>query len=215
MVMNYTWICVQIQISISWTWLCLHKEFIQAFIQSLKCIMINTSYWRPTMFVDLAHFRIIWLKFYCCRNFIGEGVGVLNSKHLPSEIRDLGFQTLRQQITCETRLAFYQGFLMIIVVFFVARPSARSLCLTTGMVKGCFWRQFWLGPLDFTSQKFFAQPLLPSLVYNILRQPSMPLECSWFEVKSELTSVLKILSRSSSASLLSFCLLWCLRRKPL
>ena len=97
------------------------------------------------MFVDLAHFQIIWLRFYCCTNFIGEGVEVLNSKHLPSEIRDLDFQTLktnlRQQITPETRLASYQGFLMIIVVFLVARPSAKSLCLTTGMVKGkggCF-----------------------------------------------------------------------------
>ena len=97
------------------------------------------------MFVNLAHFQIILLKFYCCTNLIEEGVEVLNSKHLPSELRDLGFQTLktnlRQQIKCETRLAFYQGFLMIIVVFFEARPSARSLCLTTGMVKGkggCF-----------------------------------------------------------------------------
>ena len=171
------------------------------------------------MFVNLAHFQIILLKFYCCTNLIEEGVEVLNSKHLPSELRDLGFQTLktnlRQQITCETRLAFYQGFLMIIVVFLVARPSARSLCLTTGIVKGCSWRPFWPGPLDFTSQKFFAQPLRPSPVYIILRQPSMPLECSWFEVESEVTSVFKILSRSSSASLLSFCLLWCLRRKPL
>ena len=185
--------------------------------------MIKTSYWRPTMFVNLAHFQIIWLKFYCCTNLIEEGDEVLNSKHLPSEIRDLDFQTLktnlRQQITCETRLAFYKGFLMIIVVFFEARPSARSLCLTTGMVKGkggCFWRQFWPRPLDFTSQKFFAQPLRPSPLYIILKQPSLPLECSWFEVESELTeSVLKILSRSSSSSLLSFCLLWCLRRKPL
>ena len=135
------------------------------------------------MFVNLATFRLFGLNFT---------VALIWLETLKTN--------LRQQITFETRLAFYQGFLMIIVVFLVARPSARSLCLTTGMVKGCFWRQFWPGPLDFTSQKFFAQPLRPSPVYIILRQPSMPLECSWFEVESELTSVLKILSRSKNPS---------------